>query len=142
MGELLSCRRCVSQGFSFGKTNPASPGTCVLQWWSIISGGGEGVYKEQGLPFLFAVVVPFPVYVKTILGTLTSAEWESTGMKLGTHLFPLPNVCAEQIALKFTISANNVSMEESVLSCPALDNLMLLCEHESAATDSIPVLVG
>lgn len=88
MGELLSCRRCVSQAFSFGKTNPASLGTCVLLWWSIISGGGEGVYKEEGLPFLFFVVAPFLAYVKTILGTLTSAEWESTGIKFGTHLSP------------------------------------------------------
>lgn len=56
--------------------------------------------------------------------------------------FPLPNVGAEQLALKFTVSTNNVSGEESVLSCPALDNLMLLCACESAATDSKPVLVG
>lgn len=119
MGAGLSCKRCVSQGFSFGKRNPASPGAHVLSWWSILSGEGEGGCKEGRLPFFFLVFVPFLGCVKSILGPLTSAEWQSTGKKLGTCVFvrclPLPNVCAEQLAPKFTISAKNVSGKESVL---------------------------
>ena len=79
MGAVLSCKRCVSQGFSFGKTNPASPGARVLLRWSILSGEGDVVCKE-GLSFLFLVFVPFLGCVK-ILGSLTHAEWQSTGRK-------------------------------------------------------------
>lgn len=73
----------VSQGFSFGKTNPASLGALVLLWWSILS--GEEVCKE-GLSFLILVFVPFLGCVKSILGPLASAEWQSTGRKLGTRI--------------------------------------------------------
>lgn len=84
MGAVLSCRRCVSQGFSFGKTNPASRGAHVLLRWSTLCGGGEGMCKEEGLSFLFLVFDPFLERVKIILGPLTSAECQSTGRKLGT----------------------------------------------------------
>lgn len=79
MGAMLNCKRWVSQGFSFGKTNPASLRAHVLLWWSI-----EMVYKEEGLSFLFLVFVAFLGCVKSILGPLTSAEWQSPGRKLGT----------------------------------------------------------
>lgn len=81
----------------------------------------RGAVKKEGFLFFFffLVFVPFLGCVKSILGPLTSAEWQSTGRKLGTCVFvrclPLPNVCAEQLAPTFTISAKNVSGKESVL---------------------------